>query len=90
MELQITAITDPLRAWIVKKKSTVGPIAGAVALLWIIARLQAHVAARSNSSKLPSPKFALPYFGKSRHVYFDLCCTNDHSSIYRSSFSFRL
>lgn len=70
MDPQITAIADPLRAWIVKKKSTLGPIAGAVALLWIIARLQAHIAARSNSSKLPSPKFALPYFGKSRHIYF--------------------
>ncbi|KAI7873322.1 cytochrome P450, partial [Lichtheimia hyalospora FSU 10163] len=56
-------MADPLRAWILKKKSTLGPIAGAVAVIWIISRLPAYITARSNNSKLPSPRFALPYVG---------------------------
>lgn len=52
-----------LRAWIIKTKSTLGPIAGAVAVFWIISRLRTYVTASSNSANLPSPRFALPYFG---------------------------
>ncbi|CDH53496.1 predicted protein [Lichtheimia corymbifera JMRC:FSU:9682] len=64
MDLRLTTIVDPLRAWVMRKKSTLGPIAGAVAVLWIISRLQGYLtASKSRSSKLPSPSFALPYFG---------------------------
>ncbi|CDH53497.1 cytochrome p450 [Lichtheimia corymbifera JMRC:FSU:9682] len=64
MDLRLTTMADPLRAWVLKKKSTLGPIARAVAVLWIISRLQGYLtASKSRSSKLPSPRFALPYFG---------------------------
>ncbi|KAJ8657398.1 hypothetical protein O0I10_006954 [Lichtheimia ornata] len=63
MDLSIATVINPFRDWVIKKKSTLGPIAGAVAVLWIVSRLRAHAKAGSNSSKLPSPRFALPYFG---------------------------
>lgn len=68
MDLSIATVINPFRDWVIKKKSTLGPIAGAVAVLWIVSRLRAHAKAGSNSSKLPSPRFALPYFGTFRHL----------------------
>ncbi|CDH53507.1 predicted protein [Lichtheimia corymbifera JMRC:FSU:9682] len=67
MHVRNTAIAN-LRAWIIKKKSTLGPIVGAVAVFWIISRLRTYAATSSNSTELPSPRFALPYFGNFQHT----------------------